>query len=305
MKNNEIVSALTTKLNKASFTVKKHSPEILAVAGVIGTISSVVLACKATTKISEIMDSAKNTIDSIHEAEENDEIEYTVEDKKKDLMITYTQTGIKLAKLYAPSVILGTLSITSMLASNNILRKRNVALAAAYATIDKGYKEYRSRVVERFGETVDQELRFGVKAKEVEEKVVDDKGKEKTIKKTVPVVDADLVGDYTQIFRAGNPYWEDTPEYTEMFLSSRQQWANDKLRSAGHLTLNEVYGMLGLDETKAGMVVGWIYDPVNPVGDNYVDFRIKPIFINDENTDDVELAYALDFNVDGNIYDKM
>ena len=81
------------------------------------------------------------------------------------MAIVYVQTGMKFAKLYGPSVILGALSITSILASNNILRKRNVALSAAYAAIDKGFKEYRSRVIERFGEEVDRELKYNLKAK--------------------------------------------------------------------------------------------------------------------------------------------
>ena len=309
MKTNEIMNTLGLKANKISFAMKKHSPEILVVAGVIGAVASAVLACRATTKISEILNDTKETVDAIHEAIDaknaGEDIEYTEEDKKKDLMITYVHTGVSLAKLYAPAVILGTLSITSILASNNIMRKRNVALAAAYATIDKGYKEYRGRVVERFGENVDKELRYGMKAKEVEEKVVDEKGKEKTVKKSVDVVEPTAISDYAQIFRSNNPYWEDTPDYTEMFLRARQNWANDKLRANGHLTLNEVYTMLGFEETKAGMVVGWIYDPKNPVGDNYVDFGIHQVFIDDEKTNDVELAYALDFNVDGNIYEKM
>ena len=53
---------------------------------------------------------------------------YSIEDSKKDLSVVYLQTGVKLAKLYAPAVALGALSITGILASNNILRKRNVAL---------------------------------------------------------------------------------------------------------------------------------------------------------------------------------
>lgn len=309
MKKNEIMNNLGLKANKVCFAMKKHSPEILVIAGVLGAVSSAVLACRATTKISEILDSTKETIDAIHkvveESDTDENIEYSDEDKKRDLMITYAHAGIDLAKLYAPAVILGTLSITSILASNNILRKRNVALAAAYATIDKGYKEYRTRVVERFGETVDRDLRYGIKAKEIEEKVIDDKGKEKTVKKNVEVVEPAVISDYARIFRSNNPYWEDTPDYSEMFLSARERWANDKLRANGHLTLNEVYTMLGFEETKAGMVVGWIYDPKNPIGDNYVDFGIRQVFIDDEHTDDVELAYALDFNVDGNIYDKM
>lgn len=307
MKKNEIMNKMSRSFNKVSFQIKKHSPEILVVAGVAGTVVSAVMACKATTKVSQILDESKEDIDAIHTAAENEELAdvYSVDDSKKDLMIVYAQTGWKLARLYAPAVILGGLSITSILASNNILRKRNVALAAAYATVDKGFKEYRSRVVDRFGKDVDYELKYDIEAKEIEETIVDDKGKEKKVKKTVNIANSNTASDYARYFTSNNPYWEDTPEYNELFLRSRENYATDMLRAQGHLTLNEVYKLLGFEETKAGMVVGWVYDTENPIGDNFVDLSIRKVYLPKENSDDVELAYALDFNVDGNIYDMM
>lgn len=194
MKNKtEIMKSVNGVASKTVMKLKKHSPEILVMAGIAGTVVSAVLACKATTKVAEILDETKGTLDTIHEGMETGAIngqEYTTEDGKKDTVVVYAQTGMKLAKLYAPAIILGTLSITSILASNNILRKRNVALGAAYAAIDKSFKEYRGRVIERFGEQVDTELKYGIKAKKFEEIEVDpETGKEKKVKKTVMVAD--------------------------------------------------------------------------------------------------------------------
>lgn len=175
------------------------------------------------------------------------------------------QTGIKFAKLYAPAVILGTLSITSILASNNILRKRNVALGAAYAAIDKSFKEYRSRVVERFGEQVDQELKYNIKAKKLEEVEVDpETGKEKKVKKTVQVVDPNLQSDYAVYFDSKSRNYETNQDYNRMFLKAQQAFANDKLQTRGHLFLNEVLDDLDLPvhlpvRLWAGLpMVGWI-----------------------------------------------
>lgn len=307
---NKIINKASNAFNKVSFTVKKHSPEILVVAGVTGTVVSAVLACKATLKLSEILNDTKTTIDAIHEASENEELadRYTEQDMKKDLVITYTQSAVKVAKLYAPSVILGTLSVTSILASNNILRKRNIALAAAYATVDKGFKEYRSRVVERFGEEVDQQLKYGVKATKIEEVVVDEEtGKEKKVKKTVGV---SSLSDYNYgvYFDSSSPYYERNDDYNMLFLRSQQNYANDLLRARGYLTLNEVLDGLGIQGTelmrKAGMVVGWKYEKDNPVGDNDVCFNIHNTYREREDGK-VEPVIILDFNVDGNIYNRM
>lgn len=305
MKNKtEIMKSVNGVTSKAVMKLKKHSPEILVVAGIAGTVVSAVLACKATTKVAEILDETKGTLDTIHEGMETGAIngqEYTTEDGKKDTVVVYAQTGMKLAKLYGPAIILGTLSITSILASNNILRKRNVALGAAYAAIDKSFKEYRGRVIERFGEQVDTELKYGIKAKKFEEIEVDpETGKEKKVKKTVMVADPNLQSDYAVYFDSKSRNYETNPDYNRMFLKAQQAFANDKLQTRGHLFLNEVLDDLDLPRTPAGQIVGWTKD--GP--DGYVNFRIVEV---ERETEDGrhEPAFLLDFNVEGNIWEKM
>lgn len=305
MKNKtEIMKSVNGVASKAVMKLKKHSPEILVMAGISGTVVSAVLACKATTKVAEILDETKGTLDTIHEGMETGAIngqEYTTEDGKKDTVVVYAQTGMKLAKLYAPAIILGTLSITSILASNNILRKRNVALGAAYAAIDKSFKEYRGRVIERFGEQVDTELKYGIKAKKFEEIEVDpETGKEKKVKKTVMVADPNLQSDYAVYFDSKSRNYETNPDYNRMFLKAQQAFANDKLQTRGHLFLNEVLDDLDLPRTPAGQIVGWTKD--GP--DGYVNFRIVEV---ERETEDGrhEPALLLDFNVEGNIWEKM
>ena len=320
MKKTELMTTVSSSFNKMGFKLKKHSPEILVVAGVIGIVASTVMACKATTKVSDILEKAKEDINSIHDCAANEEFveEYTPEDVKKDLTIVYVQTGIKLAKLYAPAVALGALSLSSILASNNILRKRNVALAAAYATVDKGFKEYRNHVVERFGEEVDRELKHGIKAKKIEKVVVGEDGKKKKVKETISVVERDTLSDYSFFFEESNPYWEKDGNYNRMFLLAQQQYANDKLRANGYLFLNDVLDTLGIPRTKAGQIVGWVYNPDNPNGDNYVDFGIYETYRKDQESfvkdkamherfgkEIYERVVLLDFNVDGNILDLM
>lgn len=305
MKNKtEIMKSVNGVASKTVMKLKKHSPEILVMAGIAGTVVSAVLACKATTKVAEILDETKGTLDTIHDGMETGAIngqEYTTEDGKKDTVVVYAQTGMKLAKLYGPAIILGTLSITSILASNNILRKRNVALGAAYAAIDKSFKEYRGRVIERFGEQVDTELKYGIKAKKFEEIEVDpETGKEKKVKKTVMVADPNLQSDYAVYFDSKSRNYETNPDYNRMFLKAQQAFANDKLQTRGHLFLNEVLDDLDLPRTPAGQIVGWTKD--GP--DGYVNFRIVEV---ERETEDGrhEPALLLDFNVEGNIWEKM
>lgn len=294
---------------KAGLQLKKHSPEILVVTGAIGVVTSAVMACKATRKIDDILDEAKKDVDVIHECSTNENFKdkYSEEDAKKDLIITYSRAAIKFAKLYGPSVALGALSLGCIFASNNILRKRGIAIAAAYTAIDTTFKEYRKRVVERFGEEVDRELKYNLKAKKATKKVVDEEtGETKTVKKTeYTAEDPTGYSDYARFFDEYCNCWEKDPEYNLMFLRTQQSYANDLLKSRGHLFLNEVYDMLGIPRTKAGQVVGWVYNEDNPVGDNFVDFGIYDINreTNRDFVNGYERSILLDFNVDGNIWD--
>lgn len=305
MNKTEIVKKASSAFGKVNIKLRKHSPELLIAAGVVGTVVGTVLACKATTKLSTILDESKNNIETIHKCKNDKEMEdrYSQEDAKKDLAIVYAQTGVKIVKLYAPAVVLGTISIAGIVASNNILRKRNVALAAAYATVDKSFKEYRSRVVERFGDDVDKELRYNIKAKKIEEMIKDpESGKEKKSKTTVNVA-APTVDDYARFFDKTCRHYEENMNYNLMLLRSQQQLANDKLVADGFLFLSDVYDMLGITRTKMSQSVGWIYKPDgNSNGDNFVDFGVMVV---KRETEDggYEDAILMNFNVDGPILD--
>lgn len=311
--SNDIMTKVSRSVHKIGFKLKKHSPEILAVVGVAGIVTSTVMACKATTKVSEIVDETKDTIETIHDSvgkglHTSDGEEYTQEVANKDLAIVYTQTAWKFVKLYGPSVALGVASIACMVGSNQILRKRNVALAAAFKAVDTSFKEYRERVIDRFGKDLDRELRFGIKAKEVEETVVDENGKETTVTKTVEVMDPSATHSiYSVVYDDGCLGWSKSPELNKVFLIQQQNYANDKLKLNGVLTLNQVYDMLGIQRTAYGQIAGWVYTEDGTAGDDFVDFGIfdannerSAAFLNG-----YERNVVLDFNCIGNILEYM
>lgn len=200
------------------------------------------------------------------------------------------------------------LSVTSVLSSHNILRKRNIALAAAYATVDKSFKKYRDNVIEKFGEAVDKELRYSITKEKVEKKVVDEEtGKEKKVKEEIEVSGFDDVSEFAKWFDEKSRCWEKNAELNLAFLRAQEKFANDKLRSQKYLFLSDVYEMLDIEVTKASRVVGWLYRPddKNYEGDNYVDFGLYNAhrsgardFVNG-----LERSILLDFNVDGPILD--
>lgn len=301
---NAIVEKTSRTLCKAGLKLKKHSPEILVVGGVVGLVASGVMACKATTKLSAILDDSKEQIELFDKVAANPEMvneEYTVEDAEKDKKIVKVQTAVKVAKLYAPSIAVGVVSIGAIFASNNIMRKRNIALGAAYATVDRAFKDYRNRVVDRFGEELDKELRYNLKTKEVKETVEDENGKKKTVKRNIKYMDSPMPSEFAVIYDDGCAGWTKDPEDNKFFLIQQQRYANERLKRRGYLSLNEVYELLGFPSTKAGQVVGWLYDCKDPnyKGDDFVDFGLYNVDCepNRDFVNGYERNIILDFNV--------
>lgn len=302
----KIPYVLSRSFHKVGFELKKHSPEILLASGIIGGVTAAVMACKATTKVQDILEETKEQVDIIHDCMKSGDVvgeSYSEEDGKKDLAIVYAQTGLKFVKLYGPSVGLGVLSVTSILASNNIMRKRNVALAAAYTAVDTGFKEYRARLVERFGEELDRELKYNVKTEKIQETVIDENGEEKTVERTITTANINEHSEYAKFYDDGCRGWTKDPHLNLMQLRRIQDWCNERLQSRGFMFLNEVYSELGIPKTEAGQSIGWIYNPKDPSCHNFIDFGIydyddprKRDFVNG-----YERVILLDFNVDGNI----
>lgn len=308
MNTQMIVEVVKKNLNSVGFTLKKNSPEILIVAGAIGTVTAAFMACRASMDLPEVLDDTHCKLDDLHaEMEEGNII--TEKEFKRELSIVYFDTAKTIVKMYGPAIALGALSMGTVFASNNILRQRNASLAAAYATVDGAFKRYRSNVVEQYGEEIDKALRYGIKKQTIEEVEIDSKGKEKLVKKTVEVagIDPNQYSEYARFFDSMSREWEKSPEYNLAFLKAQQQVADDMLKSRGYLFLNEVYRMLDIPISPAGQSVGWIYDEKNPIGDNFVDFGIYEInrAKNREFVNGYEPVILLDFNVDGNILSKI
>lgn len=298
-------------IGRGGLVLKKYSPEILTAAGVIGTVGSTVLACKATLKVEDILDEAKkksNLINAVHDGEIEVDAEYTDKDYSKDLLVNRTQTAVKLIKLYGPAISLGALSIAAILGGQHILRKRNVAVMAAYKLCEESFNNYRSRVKDELGEEKDRQFYYGMTEETVKDKVKSKDGKTKTVTKKVEKAPDHLYSQYARFFDEANINWDKSPEQNMYFLKMVQNQMNDKLKARGHVFLNEVYDALGFDRSEAGQLVGWVWNKDNTAmeaGDGYIDFGIfdgnnyaKRAFVNGD-----ERSILLDFNIDGMIYD--
>lgn len=280
------------KVQRAALKVSKYAPEILTGVGIVGIVTSTVMIAKATTKLEPIADDYKTRRADIRVYRDTDD-NYTDKIYNRDLTKTYLRESVDLIKLYGPGVSLSLASIASILAAHGIMQRRSVALLGAYKAVESAFASYRQRVIEEFGEDKDLDYRTGFRTESIEDP---ETGKKKKVK----TLDPNGVSTYARFFDENSKNWSKQPEYNLMFLKNQQNFANDMLRARGHIFLNEVYDMLGVDRSTAGQAVGWAITKNG--GDNYVDFNIY----NTDNANFVngyEKSILLDFNVDGVIID--
>ena len=275
---------------RAGLVLSKHAPTILTAAGTAGFIGTTVLASKATLKVEETIADEAALLVKVHEAHEGGKL--TDKDAMHDKVVLYTRMSTKLAKLYAPTLILGAASIASLITGHGIMLKRNASLAAAYAAVDQAFKTYKKKVESKFGKDAVLEALSSV--------ATEDLTKDEMTVESVAAVNA--VSPYGVIFDDTNVNWSADEDLAMLHLKCQQQYANDILNTRGHIFLNEVYKMLGFPHTPAGAVTGW----VKGNGDDFVDFNIfDGMFEGEDQNGRTVTKWALDFNVDGVMYDKI
>lgn len=281
---------VTRLAGRAGLVLSKHAPTILTAAGTAGFIGTTILASKATLKVEATISEETALLVKVHEAHEAGKLED--KDALHDKVILYTRMTTKLAKLYAPALILGAASIVSLATGHGIMLKRNASLAAAYAAVDQAFKTYKKKVESKFGK--DAVIDALVSTAE------EDLTKNELTMEAIASVDG--VSPYGVIFDETNNNWSADEDLSMLHLKCQQQYANDILQTRGHIFLNEVYKMLGFPHTPAGAVTGW----VKGNGDDFVDFNIfEGTFEGEDEKGRTVTKWALDFNVDGVMYDKI
>lgn len=284
----ELKNKVTSMAGRQLLVAQKHSPVVLTGLAAVGVVGTAVLAVRATLKLEDVL--------------KKDEAETAaVEGDQEATFQVKVNTAWKVAKLYAPAATCGVFTVGALTGSTFILNRRNAGLTAAYTVMHQGYQEYRNRVIAELGKDADRKFRLGA-----EEKIVGDEREDGTVEdKVVMTVEPSKAkrSPYVFIFeRDTSVHWKPEYGHNQMFLRTKQDWATNMLRSRGHLTLNEVLTMLGMEETAEGLVLGW----VKGEGDDFVDFGVcnDPYegkrFL-DGHTRDV----VLDFNCIGSIMDKL
>lgn len=124
-----------------------HSPTILTSIGVAGVVSTAVLAAKASFRAARMIDD--------NEGPNGDSI--AVDEKE-----LIRERIVLVWKLYIPAMTTGAASIACIIGANAVGARRAAGLAAAYTLAEKGFDDYKAKVVERLGEKKEEAVRAEV-----------------------------------------------------------------------------------------------------------------------------------------------
>lgn len=303
------LGVITRAAGKVGLVLSKHSPAMLSVIGGAGVVATAVLASQETLRVKEVVEPHVENLELISATLEDESKQYSDQDALHDRTVIYTRLGRDLLKLYAPALIVGVLTVASIAASHRISAKRIAGLTAAYGALDQSYRRYRGRVEQALGEEGMKEL--DTKIREQAKKDIAERRK--------PDADISEIGDsifdlagasqYAVLYDENAATWNKNRNLSTSILRAQESYANDLLNCRGYVMLNEVYAGLGLPQTSAGAVVGWIRKD-DGGADGYITFGDWDANYFDDIYKDVDgvceaRRWILDFNVDGVIWDRI
>lgn len=297
-------------------TLVKNAPHIAVVAGIGALVTSTVLCCRATLRVEELLHETQSDLNMIKEGRTNPElVEKGYDDKAfySDMAKAYVKSAAGFVKLYGPPIALGLAGLAAILWSHQTMARRNAALMGAYTILQDRFSRYRDnaeKTLAEIGGGVDEKDIFdGVTSVKRTVKEKDDEGnvqKREEVTRILHIPDDvdSYLSDYAWLFNKDTSRMA-MGNYTDdlYFLQLAQSEMNDRLHIKGHVFLNEVYDRLGFEHTTEGAVVGWVLDESQP---NKIDFGVFDGMTCCMRRIQDGLDYggiALDFNVDGIIYD--
>lgn len=120
--------------------LKKDTPIILAIVGSIGVVSTAIFAVKATPKALQLIEQRKQN-------ENKDELSVS-----EIIETTWT--------CYIPSIITCAATISCIMGSYILNKRRQAILLNSYILLEQQYKEYKNSVKELYGEDADKKVKI-------------------------------------------------------------------------------------------------------------------------------------------------
>jgi hypothetical protein len=202
---------------------------------------------------------------------------------------------VETVKIYIGPAILEVGSIAAFVGANHILYRRAASLATAYASLEAAFRAYRERVAARFGDKVEEQIRYAIHEEEIERLETDEKGHTKKSKEKVEVSTYDGYSAVARYYdKTCDGCWTESAPMQDNFINAQLQTAQDLLTIKKVLTQNDVYDLFNMEKSVQGLTLGWVEGDV-------VEFhprRVRRPVIDKDTQEQIGLepAILIDFN---------
>lgn len=294
-------------ITKLGLGLKKHSPEILGVAGTLMIVGGVTWACKASMDVADKVKETKENVKEIKKSAEDGVV--TQEAAKKSVRKEWIECARVCAIAYAGPAALLAGGLYCKSKAVKIVNKKLEGAIATTTLLQNRYNTLAENVKKEYGQAEFERLQYGTETRTVEVRKTDENGIETAHMETFDdVVDVNKVGKFTLIFdHNSNRHYSDVPHNLE-FLETAERIFTERLHRTGVLWLSDVMKELDIrpkneQEARLARLIGWTYDPSDPTKDCVVRLRFKRMY--DEGTLNYDTGYnpvfILDPNYDMNI----
>lgn len=276
----DITSKITGIVGKTKLVLKIKSPEILLGAGIALVVGGTIVACRATSKAKEIVESRNNEIAMIKDNElaqinemkeaaetlgltvlPEDKVKEITKETRSDKLVAHVRCGWELTKLFAPAVIMEAAGIACFLGSHTIMQRRYTGAVAAYEATNAAYRKLK----EKYEQGYIEEKNRSESLVEPEKGIVESKKED-----NIPPFDPDV---YDFCFDESCDAWKPDPHWNWDLAKSFERALNLYFQTFGYAFLNDCRTSFGKDNpgsNSSGQVIGWS----KSMGDTYVDFGL-------------------------------
>lgn len=314
---NGLLNAVGPMFGSVASKAIKFSPELYLGAGIASGIGAAVLLARGHARSWDLRDefdadaeaaigqAASEYIDEyIPEGELPVNYEHVLDEMgqkeiQRAMIPVYVKTGKRVVANYGPAILLGGAAVFFVLASHGVMKGRTRNLAGTIIVLEEAFRNYRDRVVDKYGEDVDRQLRYGLEERPVIRMTKDENGKVKKVKEVGLHIPENFTPQlYEVVFDQSCPFWSPNPESALFAIQTVERTMQVRYQHNGFVLLNDVYKELGFQRTAPGAVVGWHKEAE---GDSEIKFDIVKSY-------DEELGayvWILNFNVHGSIFEYL
>lgn len=247
--------------------VKSNKVEIFTGLGIASVITGVIMACKNTMKVPQVIEDHNALRDAIEKESDS-------KAHRSEIAKLYGYTGARFTGLYVipAALITGGLALcgyaTKISMDKSVeLAEKNGALAALAAGSEKRFDKYRERMIEKYGAEADEQLICPEEEREELVEEIDENGKKKKVKKKTTFVDpAKDLSKYRFYITRSNPNWNDDDDLMRFLFNQVEDACDTDLntkRSDGRptwVTVNNVRERLAVSPKRELQFDGWVKD---------------------------------------------